>query len=117
MIKIVGYPERAKNLVNMKFGLLTVVACCGKDDRNKIYWDCICDCGGSRRMVFGYYLTSGAYTRCVLCRIANNKNGRWNGGRPKKGVFPKSGFGKKPQTIKKYKKLFAKMLRETGDIC
>ena len=68
-------------------------------------------------MVWGHYLTSGAYTRCSLCRIANKKNGRWNGGRPKKGEFPKSGFGKKPHTIKKYKKLFAKMLRETGDIC
>lgn len=106
------------NLINRRFGSLIVVGCAGqKENRGRYFWHCICDCGGGLKSVRGDRLVSKAIDRCRLCTFANNKNGRWNGGRPKKGQFPKTGFGVKAATKRKYKRLAAKMLRETGDIC
>lgn len=59
------------DLTGQRFGRLTVVAPVKKPNNSKLYWDCVCDCGGSK-VVLGSNLKTGA-TRSCGCL----KNGKY----------------------------------------
>ena len=67
--------KRIKNLTNVKFGLLTVVALSPKTTTGSVYWSCLCECG-NEAVVFRGNLTSGATRSCgCLLDITRSKNG------------------------------------------
>jgi len=57
------------DLTGIKFGLLTVVNCSGRDLWNQATWNCICDCG-EEVVIRGYCLRSGKTSHCG-CNRAN----------------------------------------------
>lgn len=63
----------------VKFDRLLVVVSVGKDKRNNILWDCICECG-NRRVVRTSDLTSGKTKSCgcdIGDRISNGRSKNW----------------------------------------
>ena len=54
---------KMKNLLNQKFGQLTVIECMGKIDKRHYYWKCKCDCG-NETIVSTSQLTSGNTKSC-----------------------------------------------------
>lgn len=48
---------------NKRYGRLTVVKCCGKDNRGKYLWLCKCDCGNTK-IVCADNLSSGKSKSC-----------------------------------------------------
>jgi len=52
-----------QQLLNQKFGRLTVIAWAGKDKKRNILWKCRCDCG-KERIVRGSNLLNGITTSC-----------------------------------------------------
>lgn len=47
-----------RNLVGLKFGMLTVVGVSHKDCKN-VWWNCVCECGGSRVSTSGNLVHGG----------------------------------------------------------
>lgn len=41
---IIGSVKPTKNLQGKKYGRLTVIRCIGKTLKNRIYWECLCNC-------------------------------------------------------------------------
>ena len=57
--------ERRENLIGRRFGRLTVVDFDHKDNRNKTYWLCECDCLEHNRIaVYSHNLKSGQTRSC-----------------------------------------------------
>lgn len=54
----------ARDLVNKKFGKLTVTSFGYRDKHGKLYWYCRCDCGTERHPAQGSNLVSGKVWHC-----------------------------------------------------
>lgn len=54
---------RNKHLEDLKFGKLTVKKRHHKDNKNNVYWYCICECG-KEKIARGSHLVSGNITSC-----------------------------------------------------
>ena len=64
-----------KDLLDEKFGRLTVIGSLGKNSKGQYLWQCLCDCGKEISVV-GSYLTS-SNTRscgCLSREITSNRN-------------------------------------------
>ena len=89
--------ERAKSLVGMKFGRLTVVAQASNKNGRK-QWHCLCDCGGevdipTAHLNNGHTKSCGCLAREKAARRGRLQvgalNGRWKGGsRNKRHCYP-----------------------------
>lgn len=53
-----------KNLLNRRFGLLTVIAFAGKNAYHNTLWMCECDCGAIKDRVLYQNLVNGRTTSC-----------------------------------------------------
>lgn len=51
-------------MIGRKFGMLTVIAECGKDHRGEISWICKCECGNVTHPIKGSVLRNGKSTSC-----------------------------------------------------
>lgn len=66
------------SLKGQTFGKLTVIKRSLYNYNNKVYWDCICECGGEC-MVLGTHLRNGSVIECEICRKNNpNYNYKFN---------------------------------------
>lgn len=54
------------NLINQKFGKLTVVEHLGRDKSGKHKWRCACDCGQTKD-TWTWHLTAGKERQCSQC--------------------------------------------------
>ena len=64
-----------KNLTNKKFGSLTVIKECGRNNEGRISWLCRCDCG-EKRAVTGKSLLQKKVTRCrKKCNLTEDLSG------------------------------------------
>lgn len=71
--------KNTKNLINEKFGNLTVVEYIGKcNEREGIYWKCICDCG-KLVLVHRKELKNGDTKSCGCLKQQTNYNNHWQG--------------------------------------
>ena len=61
------------DLTGKKFGLLTVKSFDGKDNRNKSYWLCDCDCGNKNVRVRSDCLTTGNTKSCGCYNVTSHK--------------------------------------------
>lgn len=55
--------SRLKDMTGMKFGRYTVISRAENDSRGQAFWNCLCECGTTKR-VYGYYLRSGQIVSC-----------------------------------------------------
>ena len=67
-----------KNLIDQKFGRLTVISDMGRDSQRHQCWDCLCECGETRA-VNHYNLISGRTKSCGCInrerlKVMNKKN-------------------------------------------
>ena len=60
-----------KNLVNEKFGSLTVIEENGRDKRKSIVWLCECECGGTRNVITNLLKSN----KVLSCGCKNKKSG------------------------------------------
>lgn len=51
------------DLTGKKYNKLTVISRAKNNKKNQAMWNCICDCG-NKKVVMGYYLTSGTTKSC-----------------------------------------------------
>jgi len=65
------------NLINQKFGHLTVINLSGKTSRGQSIWKCQCDCG-KYKDIRGYHL-KGKKIRSCGCLKRETVNIKWNG--------------------------------------
>lgn len=61
-----------KNLVNKKFGKLTVLSFSHVGNTRKIYWNCVCECGNEKN-VNTYSLTSGDIKSCGCAQYSQER--------------------------------------------
>lgn len=54
---------KPKNLIGKKFNRLTVISYFGRNNRNELLWNCICDCGG-KNIVKTYFLVHNQVKSC-----------------------------------------------------
>lgn len=73
-----------KNLIDMRFGKLTVKEKLGRDSHGEIRWLCVCDCG-NEHISTSNRLTSGQTTCCRDCMIKKiGDTNRTHGRTPRK---------------------------------
>lgn len=63
-----------KNLLNKKFGKLTVIRLHSKDNHRRIHWTCVCDCGNEKTIRYDHLLEGD--TRSCGCL---NRQNSWEG--------------------------------------
>lgn len=68
-----GCKTASKNLVNQKFGLLTVKSATNKRINGKIIWECECECGNIHYVNTGN-LQSGAVRSCGCLKQSKKDN-------------------------------------------
>lgn len=62
---------RGNNLIGLRFGQWSVICLSSSDNRNKLLWQCICDCGNTS-IVRGDKLTGARSTKCKACAARSN---------------------------------------------
>lgn len=60
------------DLSGLKFGKLTVIDSCGVDKDKKLIWNCLCDCGNSKK-ISGNSLRRG-FTKTCGCKYKDGNN-------------------------------------------
>lgn len=69
--KSIPYPDRSrhKDITGQRYGRLVALKYVGKNESGKVLWDCLCDCGKHKTVVYGN-LKSG-YTKSCGCLPSN----------------------------------------------
>lgn len=65
------------NRVGQRFGRLVVLARAYADDRKKVMWQCICDCGKEATIVAGSLVTGNTTSCGCLLKEKITKHGGW----------------------------------------
>ena len=70
--KSCGHKKIRKNLLNQKFGLLTVIEDCGNDEKGNSIWKCLCECGNIK-IIKGTNLVSGNTISCGCKKMSKGE--------------------------------------------